>query len=182
MLREVSLDRERVSIGRKAHNDVQIDNLAISAEHAVILRQQQGYCIEDLGSTNGTQVNGQAVKRQRLQHGDVIALGRYRLSYVEEAASRVPSPAVSALAVLQVLSGAQAGKQLVLNKELSTLGKPGTQVAAIRRQAQGYFLSHVEGEDFPRLNGKVLDAQAHLLAEHDVIELAGVKMRFFYPS
>ncbi len=55
----------------------------------------------------------------------------------------------------------------------------GVQVAVIARRPQGYFLTHVEGASFPVLNGKVLDAQAHRLEDHDVIELAGVKMEFF---
>ena len=66
-----------------------------------------------------------------------------------------------------------------LVKNLTTLGKPGVQVAVITRRPQGYFITHVEGASFPVLNGKTLDAQAHALHDHDVIELAGVKMEFF---
>lgn len=189
VLREVPLTRERTTIGRKPHNDIQIDNLAISGEHAVIVRQQQDACIEDLGSTNGTQVNGQPVKRHLLQHGDVINLGKYRLTYLRAAdaaaeAQRAPAPVRDAIppAALQILSGANAGKELALSKNLCTLGKPGVQVAAIARRPQGYFITHVEGENFPAINGCMLDAQAHLLNDHDIIELAGVKMEFFFKA
>src|SRR5258707_68926 len=82
-------------------------------------------------------------------------------------------------AALQLLSGANAGKELELTKPLTTLGKPGVQVAVITRRPQGYFITHVEGASFPVVNGKPLDAQAHSLNDHDVIELAGVKMEFF---
>jgi hypothetical protein len=80
---------------------------------------------------------------------------------------------------IQILSGPSAGKELPLSKALTTLGKPGVQVAVIAKRPQGYFITHVEGTSFPVVNGKHLDAQAHALGDHDVIELAGVKMEFF---
>jgi hypothetical protein len=88
-------------------------------------------------------------------------------------------PAIAPQAALQLLSGANAGKELDLTKPLTTLGKPGVQVAVITRRPQGFFITHVEGASFPVVNGKVLDAQAHSLNDHDVIELAGIKMEFF---
>lgn len=84
------------------------------------------------------------------------------------------------LGVIQVLSGANAGRELALSKSLTSLGKPGRQLAVITRRPQGYFITHVEGDRFPLLNGRVLDAQAHQLHDHDIIELAGVKMEFFF--
>ena len=69
---------------------------------------------------------------------------------------------------------------MVFTKNLTTLGKAGVQVAVIARRPQGYFITHVEGARFPVVNGKTLDAQAHALNDHDVIEIAGVKMEFFY--
>jgi hypothetical protein len=84
------------------------------------------------------------------------------------------------VAAIQLLNGGNAGKELELTKTLTTLGKPGVQVAVIAKRPQGYFITHVEGAQFPVLNGKSLDAQAHPLADHDVIEIAGVKMEFFF--
>jgi UDP-N-acetylmuramyl tripeptide synthase len=66
-----------------------------------------------------------------------------------------------------------------LTKTLTTLGKPGVQVAVIAKRPHGYFITHVEGAQFPVVNGESLDAQAHLLKDHDVIEIAGIKMEFF---
>jgi hypothetical protein len=83
------------------------------------------------------------------------------------------------LAAVQILTGPSAGKELELTKNLTTLGKPGLQVAVITRRPQGYFITHVEGAKFPVVNGKTIDAQAQPLQDHDVIELAGVKMEFF---
>ena len=85
-------------------------------------------------------------------------------------------------AKLQVLSGAFAGRELELTKALTTLGRPGVQVAAITRRSEGYFIVHVdsEGQDnFPLVNGAPIGAQARKLMDNDVIQLAGVKMGFF---
>jgi pSer/pThr/pTyr-binding forkhead associated (FHA) protein len=95
-----------------------------------------------------------------------------------------PSSAPNALplAKLQVLSGAFAGRELELTKALTTLGRPGVQVAAITRRAEGYFIVHVEsGEegDYPLVNGQPIGAQARKLNDNDVVQLAGVKMGFF---
>jgi len=90
-----------------------------------------------------------------------------------------PPMAEAPTGVVQVLTGPAAGRELVLTKALTTLGKPGVQVAVITRRPQGYFITHVEGAAFPVVNGKTLDAQPHFLMDHDVVELAGVKMEFF---
>ncbi|MBI3935338.1 MAG: FHA domain-containing protein [Betaproteobacteria bacterium] len=235
MIKEIPLDKERITIGRKAHNDVQIENLAVSGEHACIVTILNDSFLEDLGSTNGTLVNGTPIKKHILQNNDVIEIGKYKMKYVTEAAAgqatvaefektmvlrapggakagapgakfgdtaafqagpgAVAAPAVPAaapaaqparpaaeahpLAAIQILSGPGAGKELELTKNLTTLGKPGVQVAVITRRPQGYFITHVEGAKFPVINGKMMDAQPHQLHDHDVIELAGVKMEFF---
>lgn len=92
------------------------------------------------------------------------------------------APNALPLAKLQVLSGAFAGRELELTKALTTLGRPGVQVAAITRRAEGYFIVHVEsGEegDYPLVNGQPIGAQARKLSDNDVVQLAGVKMGFF---
>jgi pSer/pThr/pTyr-binding forkhead associated (FHA) protein len=291
VIREYPLTKERTTLGRKPHNDIVIDNLAISGEHAMIMTILNDSFLEDLGSTNGTLVNGQPIKKHFLQNSDVVELGKYKLKYVTEATVAQTSPAdfektmvlrapaggakgeqgkveaaappaaksfgdtvvnpemmqtqgpglreaarqalavgesavapvgaapsvtatgptpvaplvqpvataASALAstttttgatappgiapyvqgTIQILSGPSAGKELPLSKPLTTLGKPGVQVAVIAKRPQGYFITHVEGAAFPVVNGKQLDAQAHGLNDHDVIELAGVKMEFY---
>jgi predicted component of type VI protein secretion system len=273
VIREIPLDKDRVTIGRKAQNDIPIENLAVSGEHACIVTILNDSFLEDLGSTNGTLVNGNQVKKHILQNNDVIEIGKYKMKYVVESAGgggggaapaddfektmvmrapprapaapkpaapapapaaapppaaapkpaapppapapaaapkpaapppppaaapapppapkpAAPAPAPAAapaarpaepqpLAALQILTGASAGKEIELTKNLTTLGKPGLQVAVITRRPQGYFITHVEGASFPVVNGKALDAQARQLGDHDVIELAGVKMEFF---
>ena len=92
------------------------------------------------------------------------------------------APSALPLAKLQVLSGAFAGRELELTKALTTLGRPGVQVAAITRRAEGYYIVHVESGkegDYPLVNGQPIGAQARKLTDNDVVQLAGVKMGFF---
>jgi len=372
VLKEIALNKERTTIGRKPSNDIQIDNLAVSGEHAAIVTILNDSFLEDLGSTNGTFVNGNMVKKHFLQNNDVIELGKYKLKYISEQPSQAaggnyektvvihpkpgfktgegilhnlqaaeqlqprpvdtipdaataaklaaeaksveqrpiaaeakpaaemrpatemrpasemkpvaevkpaaevkpvaemkpaaevkqatemkpaaetkptvetkpaaemkpgtglkpaaeprfkpselkpavevkpvaeakpaaedklkpsePKPAMATmqqrpsvtaevksarLGAIQILTGPSAGKELDLTKSLTTLGKPGVQVAVITRRPQGYFITHVEGATFPLVNGKALDAQAHPLNDHDIIELGGIKMEFFYKA
>jgi len=261
VLKEIPLTKERTSIGRKPHNDIQIDNLAVSGEHAVVVTILNDSFLEDLGSTNGTLVNGNAVKKHFLQNNDVIELGKYKLKYMAEAGQQpvasaadfertmvlrpsatkqtseqargmaasgatqpmaaeaaraaaaqqvasasatpgassafgaspaatgvaaptsAPAPAVARpahpLGAIQILTGGNAGKELELAKPLTTLGKPGVQVAVLTRRPQGYFITHVEGAKNPNVNGETIGTAPHPLKDHDVIELAGVKMEFF---
>src|SRR6266571_2727945 len=86
VLKEIPLTKERTTIGRKPHNDIQIDNLAVSGEHAVIVTILNDSFLEDLGSTNGTVVNGNAIKKHFLQNNDVVELGKYKLKFIGEAA------------------------------------------------------------------------------------------------
>ncbi len=104
-------------------------------------------------------------------------------------AARAQAPAAAAEkgaparpAKLQVLSGQFAGRELELAKTLTTLGRPGVQVAAISRRADGYYVVHVESSkpgDFPLVNGQPIGPQARRLQDNDVVTLAGVKMGFF---
>ncbi len=247
VLKEISLMKERTTLGRKPHNDIQVDNLAVSGEHAAIITILNDSFIEDLNSTNGTLVNGKPIKKHFLQNNDVIEIGKHKLKYLGEAPVQVstqdfektmiirkpptipaavasspassgpsmsdtqtnmrplvppvpthvtspaPVPQSSTMsqtstaaaphtreAAIQVLSGAAAGRTLDLVKNLTTIGKPGVQVAVVTRRPSGFFITHVEGATFPILNGVLMGAQAQALTDHATIEIAGVKMEFFY--
>ena len=219
VLKEIPLTKERLTIGRKPHNDIQIDNLAISGEHAAIVTILNDSFLEDMNSTNGTLVNGQAIKKHFLRNLDVVELGKYKLKYMSDVPASgntqadfektmilrpgvnrapdlkrsftdtqagLPKPPAAAVstpaapsAAIQLLNGGNAGKELELTKTLTTLGKTGMQVAVIAKRPHGFFITHVEGTQFPIVNGESLDAQAHPLKDHDVIEIAGIKMEFF---
>jgi FHA domain len=84
---EFQLEKERISLGRKPDNDIQIDNLAVSGKHALIITILDDSFLEDLGSTNGTYVNGKLVKKHALRNGDVIGLGKHELKYINEHAT-----------------------------------------------------------------------------------------------
>ena len=104
-------------------------------------------------------------------------------SHAAKARAAADGAAALRKAKLQVLSGAFAGRELELTKALTTLGRPGVQVAAITRRGEGYYIVHVDSgkpDDFPLVNGTPIGAQAMKLSDNDVIQLAGVKMGFFF--
>lgn len=199
VLKEVPLTKERNTIGRRANNDLVIDHVAISGQHAVIVAMNNDYFLEDLNSTNGTQVNGQPVKKHFLRDNDIINLAPYKVRFVADsgnAPKREPGklieravgvakdkdvdPASSAkqVACIRVLSGASAGKEIMLSKPLTTVGRPGVQVAVITHRKHGYFLTHVEGNNFPIVNGESIGSNARLLKFDDIIDLSGTQMLF----
>jgi pSer/pThr/pTyr-binding forkhead associated (FHA) protein len=252
VLKTFKLDKERVTIGRRPDNDIHIDNLGVSGQHAVVTTLLNDSVLEDLNSTNGTLVNGQPVTKHLLQDNDVIEVGKHKLKFVVEAPAAAaaynnlektmvirrppaggapaapapaPAPAVAPApkhlpdlepntvglkpaapkespmaktqavppsapaaasavatraAAVQVLSGNAVGKVVDLTKPLTSIGKAGVQVAVLTRRPNGFFITHVEGATFPLVNGAPIGKQAQLLNENDTIEIAGIKMTFFY--
>jgi len=240
MVKEYEITKPRISIGRRPHHDIAIDNLAVSGDHAALVRVGNQLILEDGGSTNGTKVNGQTVEKQPLKNGDVIEIGKYHLKYFEGKTAHIepelektmlirspfagkqldpeappamdaptnvepfpttlspeikahhaPEPLLAQAAhltaetpahqmhyVLQVLNGKQAGVEVPLLKPLTSLGKKGVQVVMITRRPTGFFLNHVQGDRFPIVNGATLNERPCPLNPEDVIELAGVRMKF----
>src|SRR5574343_1891739 len=84
VLKDIPLNKARLTIGRKPHKDIQIDNLAISGEHAAVVTILTDSFLEDLNSTNGTLVNGQPIKKHFLRNNDVIELGKYKMKYMAD--------------------------------------------------------------------------------------------------
>ena len=207
VIKEVQLTKDRTSLGRRPYNDIVIDNLAVSGEHAVLQMSGAEVHVEDLNSTNGTYVNGKAVKKQLLQNSDTVEIGKYKIKYVNEAAdagfektmmikagsaglvapaassSAPPSAALPASgsgpsAAIRVMSGAAAGREVPLVKVVTTIGKPGVAVAAITKRPHGFVIAHVEGTSKPSLNGAPIGAEPVALKNGDVLELAGTQMQF----
>lgn len=85
VIKEVQLTKDRTTLGRRPYNDIVIDNLAVSGEHAVLQMSGNEVYLEDLNSTNGTYVNGKAVKKQLLQNNDTVEIGKYKIKYINEA-------------------------------------------------------------------------------------------------
>ena len=205
VIKEVQLTKDRTTLGRRPYNDVVIDNLAISGEHAVFQMTGHDVFIEDLNSTNGTYVNGKAAKKQQLVNGDTVEVGKYKIKYVAEVAGdgfektmmvksapaaavaptpamAAPRPAVAAAPVgqasIKVLSGAASGREVPLTKVVTTIGKPGVAVAAITKRQHGFVVHHVEGAGNPSLNGAPIGTDPVPLKNGDLIELAGTQMQF----
>ena len=199
VIKEVPLTKERTSLGRRPYNDIVIDNLAVSGEHAVVHLRGDHVEIEDLGSTNGTYINGQAVKHHTLHTGDIIDIGKYKIRFLNEAqhpdfektmifkpgqlptalrAATASASAPTLQASIKVLSGAAAGREVELVKIVTTIGKPGVAVASITRRPHNYVLTHVEGDQITVLNGQPIGTEPVALHSGDVLDLAGTQMQF----
>ncbi|MFN3417488.1 MAG: FHA domain-containing protein [Caldimonas sp.] len=222
VIKEVQLTKDKTTLGRRPYNDIVIDNLAVSGEHAVLQMVGADVFIEDLNSTNGTYVNGKAIKKQLLSNNDTVEIGKYKIKYLTEDApdyekTMVMKPGgfapgaplggatpVSPLAggaasgfgglgapsgfgglgaavptaTIKVLNGAAAGREVSLTKVVTTVGKPGVQVASITKRPGGYVFAHVEGAMKPTVNGLAVGNDPVHLKNGDIIELAGTQMQF----
>ncbi len=210
VIKEVQITKDKTTLGRRPYNDIVIDNLAVSGEHAVLQMVGADVFIEDLNSTNGTYINGKAVKKQLLSHNDTVEIGKYKIKYLVEDGTDYEktmimkpgtapgtggpqsySPTVgfgasgfgslggsTAPASIKVLNGAAAGREVMLTKVVTTVGKPGVQVASITKRPGGYVLAHVEGALRPTVNGSPVTGETVQLKNGDVVELAGTQMQF----
>jgi pSer/pThr/pTyr-binding forkhead associated (FHA) protein len=226
VIKEVQVTRDKTTLGRRPYNDIVIDNLAVSGEHAVLQMVGADLFIEDMNSTNGTYINGRAVKKQLLAHNDTVEIGKYKIKYLIEEGNDyektmimkpgamtapqlmsspsnnlpVPAPASAGYpptttgyttsgfgglgnapvspGSIKVLTGAAAGREVTLTKVVTTVGKPGVQVASITKRPGGYVFAHVEGAIRPVVNGTPLVGETVQLKNGDVIELAGTQMQF----
>ena len=172
VIKEVQLTKDRTSLGRRSYNDIVIDNLAVSGEHAALQMSGNEVYLEDLNSTNGTYVNGKAVKKQLLQNSDTVEIGKYRIKYINELEG------AGLNATIKVMSGAAAGREVALVKAVTTIGKSGVAVAAITKRPPGFVVAHVEGVGRPSLNGTPIGTEPVTLKNGDVLELAGTQIQF----
>lgn len=259
---DVPLDRERVTIGRRADNDICLPYPAVSAEHAAVVTILADSFLEDLGSTNGTLVNTRPIAKHFLRDRDLIEIGRQKLVYVHDdaakidpprarvgaydAGERIPSTAaapvvgrddgsarpeppippslpgvapgavspdverfvaaelaadargardvrrgtsrqaaeaavpepVVAAPVLRVLTGPNVGRTVALTKPVTSIGRVGVQVAAVRRDGAAYRLVPIEGAAAPQVNGAAVVADGVVLHSGDVVEIAGARLEF----
>ncbi len=184
VVRELALDRDRISLGRRPYNDVVLAQRTVSGEHAAFLRIGGQVFVEDLNSTNGTCVNGKPVRRQQVFNGDTIEIGAYTIRFVDEPEVPGPPTPVRAAAqpLIRVLAGGSVGRELLLDKAVTTVGKPGVVVAAVTRSGQGFAIHQLAGSVQATLNGTPIGTQARALKDGDLIALAGTIMKFVQPS
>ncbi len=186
---EVALLKSRLKVGRRPGNDLVLDHLTVSGQHAAIDTAPNGTFILDLGSTNGTLVNGQPITKHLLQNDDVIDIGKYKIKFLIDsvaengivAAVDTPESAKMARidARIKVLNGSNVGKEMVLSKAVTRLGSPGVLVISITREQQHFNISHLEGKTYPKVNDIVLQTRPQRLHHGDVIDLSGTQMQFF---
>jgi hypothetical protein len=208
VLAEYNMSKERYTIGRLPDNDIRIDNPAVSGHHALVINILNdslqhgdvltvGHHALRFVDSEVEEADDEFEKTMVISSRDAATL---MAGSPKAAAALQPPPAtgysapasggaspsfpngVLPRAKLQVLSGQFAGRELELVKTLTTLGRPGVQVAAITRRADGFYIVHVESgkeDDFPLVNGAVIGPQARRLHDNDVVQLAGVKMGFF---
>ena len=257
-MREVILDQDRVTIGRRADHDICLPFPAVSADHAEIITVVADSFLHDLGSTNGTFVNGERVTKHFLRDRDRIDIGRQQLVYlvnesetidplpaetpIEKAPTAPPKPAggltraasaarpsgtriaprdprldnvddlmtdlmemdsdstadvdlpnvdaspasaepwadqaESSAAVVEILTGPNAGQVAPLHKPEFLFGKLGATVAAIRREGSAYRLVAIDRRAMPLVNGQAIAPEGAVLGFGDMIDVAGVKLRF----
>ena len=170
--KEIELDKERMTIGRKAYNDIILEDRAVSGQHANISLMLNDAVLEDLGSTNGTFIAGNKVYRQKLVDGDTITIANFTLTFVASPPNAQPHGQI------EVISGAHAGKRLSLSKPLTTIGKPGEAVVAIVYTSGIYAAAKIVGEMGPSINGVELEDQPRSLSDGDMLDLAGTRMKF----
>ena len=182
MLRRIVIDTPRLTIGRRPFNDVMLDDLTVSGEHAVLHTAAGTSTIHDLRSRNGTVVNGVPVMQRTLADGDRIDIGVYRLHYVIErtpaSLADGPAPEAGVAMALAVLSGPQAGSTVRLDRPIVSIADAGGQVAVVAHRRSGWVLTHLEGPTSPSVNGESIGLVSQALRPDDLIELGGTIFRF----
>ncbi len=206
VIREYSIDKDSISIGRKHGNDIQLNDLTISGRHSLVTKVSENIFIDDLGSTNGTLLNGARIAKSKLHHSDVIQVGNYQFTFfsheeedyeptmflraeIEETkiinSKQKPTPENTGakLGAVKVLSGPLKDKILELRKPFNTLGFNGSKMAIIARNTSNYTISAIQNKDsinVAMVNGKDIPLEAIELKEHDIIELANTKIEFIF--
>jgi FHA domain len=200
------IERERVVIGRAEGAGIRLEDQAVSKQHAAIEMSGNDHILQDLGSANGTFVNGTRVTRHLMRHGDVVEILDFQLRYVDHksvvgnegertmifhAADAGPGPAPGGPALaaearalelkfpegMLRAAGQSGGREIRLDHALTALGRRGEEYAAIFRRPEGYFIARVEGKP-PRVNGKPIAYDWQPLAAGDVVQVGIEKLEF----
>jgi len=210
VIKEYPIDKESISIGRKHGNDIQLNDLTVSGRHTLVVMMGEHTYVDDLGSTNGTLLNGARVAKTLIKHGDVIQVGNYQFTFfndeegeyeptmfiqaeiedTQQIDTNVPAVAKAMqgerLAAVRLLNGPIANKVLELRKPFNTIGFNGIKMAMIARNADNYTISALKSNklrranDNPTINGNEIGTTPTELKEHDKIELSGTQLEFFY--
>lgn len=180
ILKRINLDKHTYTIGRHADCEIVLPDRTVSSQHARIVHTNDDCFLEDLGSTNGTLINNQAVERYLLHDNETILIGKYQLTYRSDAGLLTqnnvlkPHPSITKRpksgAWLEILDGKKQGTRLPLNKSYMTLGGDGISKIAIERNQQGEYLLHPAADTETRPVKK--------LAIGDQFEVCGITLQF----
>ena len=199
VLKVYPLPEGETFIGSDPGCDIHIDSLAISPRHARLLNRDQAILLEDLEGSGGLWVNQVKISTHTLSHGDRVQIGKHTLIYSDDAQPaaqsepvappETPSAATEApphikmahapTGWLQILNGPNLGRTLPLNSALTRVGKEGRQSAIIARRSDGYYLSALEGDELPKVDGLSIGPGSKRLEEGNIIQVGDTKMQFF---
>lgn len=177
-LQRRTLPPGRTRLGRRTGNEIVIDDPTVSGEHAVLTVENGQLWLEDLHSSNGSYINGRAVRRERIEAADQVELGRVRLRFEALPGETGAGPAPAGRAWLQVTRGPAAGRRLPLDKPRVSIGHPGLGSAVLELDAEGGHCLRALGGARPSLNGQPLGETPPRLRHGDEIELAGSGLRY----
>jgi len=209
ILKEYPIKKDSLGIGRRHGNDIQVNDMTVSGRHALLTTLGGDTFVEDLGTTNGTMVNGNYINKLLLMHGDIIQVGSHQFTYfAEENAEYEPTMFVKAemdetrlfnkdkpvpddmkgmpLGAAKLLNGPCANVVMEMRKPFNTIGYKGKTLAMIARGMEGYSISifedkgGVSGSAIPLLNGEPVTEHSVKLQEHDILEISGFQMEFIY--
>jgi pSer/pThr/pTyr-binding forkhead associated (FHA) protein len=198
-IQEHVLDKETTVVGRQKECDIYIADPAVSAVHARILKHVDHYEIKDLSSTNGIHVQGKRVKQHTLRSQDIVTVGQHQLRFMQgefvteaapkaaqepesEVAVAAPQPDTNRTAHLVILTGRDKKQRIELTEQLTSVGVPGVQMAAVSQRRQGHYIVHVDGgkdrNRVPHVNGEPIGFNSRKLEDGDKIEVADMAMLY----
>lgn len=187
MLKIFQVSEGEMVIGSDPASQLQIDSLAVQPRHATITTKNDVSVLRNLGTPDGLLINGvKTQQEQTLKDNDQIQIGKHSLLYsftptaIEDGGDSFKTATKTApkSAWLQILSGNNVGKTISLKNNLTNLGKAGVQTAVIARRGEGYFITHLEGEHSPRVDGVSIGEESWQLKDGNIIQLGNVKMQF----
>lgn len=197
VLKVYQLPEGEVIIGSDPSCLLHIDSLAVQPRHASVTSHGDKSILRDLNSNDGTFVNGKKLTGDHtLKDDDVIRVGKHDLLFTLEITTEtIRAEALEEISQgeelelepirelksgwLQLMSGQNVGKTISLSRNLTNLGTPGVQTAVIAKRSDGYFLSHLEGEHPPTVDGVSIGDSSWHLQDGDVIQMGNVKMQFY---
>lgn len=187
-------------IGSDPSCTIHIDSLALQGQHARIDTEDQASILTDLGSADGTFVNQNKISEHPLKDGDLIRVGKHTLTYMYEEIADIaeappPLPEVeeqpeveeeeqsaeleTRAGFLQIMSGANLGKTMSLNRAMTNLGKPGVSTAVIAKRNEGFYISHLEGKKPPMIGNNPIGDKTEKLTDGDIIQIGNIRMQFY---